>query len=193
MSRSKGFKHSEETKDKIRKKTIGQFENGMPEQTKKKISSVCKGKRRSKKTEFKKGIIAKNWNGFKKGMTSWNKGKKLGPLPEETKRKISLKLQGNNSYRYIDGRSKLLSPARYGDDWSKIRMLIYERDNFTCQDCGLKMTNKTGAFDVHHKIPFLDSFDNSLNNLTSLCRSCHMKAEWEIVKKQTKGGTRLKI
>lgn len=192
MSRSKGFKHSEVTKDKIRKKTLGQFKNGMSEETKKKLSLVCKGIRRSPKTEFKKGQKAKNWNGFKKGIHPKTEFKKGHKNSEETMEKISLKLRGKNCYRYIDGRSYTKSPLRYGDDWSKVRMLIYERDNFTCQDCGLKMTNKTGAHDVHHKIPFLETFDNSLNNLTTLCRSCHMKAEWEIIKKQTKGG-RLKL
>ena len=58
-----------------------------------------------------------------------------------------------------------------GDDWDKIRYLVYLRDRFTCQDCGIKGIR----LDIHHKIPFLISFDNSLSNLRTLCRSCHMK------------------
>ena len=86
---------------------------------------------------------------------------------------------GHEPWNYIDGRSKLLSPARYGDDWDKIRYIVYSRDRFTCQDCGIKGIR----LDVHHKIPFLISFDNSLNNLTTLCRSCHMKEEANLIRK----------
>ena len=184
MSRNKGFKHSEVTKDKIRKKTIKQFDDGMPEETKKKISLAKKGKRNSKKTEFKKGN--KPIAGFKKGMFPWNKGKKGFKHSEETKKKMSISHQGNKSYRYIDGRSKFLSTRRYGDDWEAIRMLIYLRDKFTCQECGLKLSESINKFrqplHIHHKVPFLVSFDNSLKNLITLCPSCHMKEEWRIIK-----------
>ena len=78
---------------------------------------------------------------------------------------------------YIDGRSKWMAPARYGDDWDKVRYLVYLRDKFTCQDCGVSKQR----LDVHHIIPFLISFDNSLSNLVALCRSCHMKTEWKII------------
>jgi len=86
-------------------------------------------------------------------------------------------------WNYIDGRSKNCSPARYGDDWEAIRILIYKRDNYTCQNCGLQMSKKTGAFHIHHIIPFLISFDNSPKNLITLCPSCHRKIEAQIMKK----------
>jgi len=111
-------------------------------------------------------------------------GFKKGHIPSERNRKInSLRMKGNKigrkfrkgkeHWNYKDDRSKNFSPKRYGDDWDKIRQLIYNRDNFTCQDCGIKGIR----LDVHHIIPFLISFDNSLNNLVTLCRSCHMKRE----------------
>jgi hypothetical protein len=106
--------------------------------------------------------------------------------PEKWKKQMSKRMKGNNygfkkgqiSWNYIDGRSKLLTPARYGDDWDKIRYLVYLRDRFTCQDCGIKGVR----LDIHHKIPFLVSFDNSLNNLITLCGSCHRKEETRIMK-----------
>ena len=119
---------------------------------------------------------------------------------EETKRKIREKLKGRHispdtefkkgheinkgekHYNYIDGRSKMASPARYGDDWFKIRLLIYARDNFTCQECGITMNEVRIPFHVHHKIPFLISFDNSLNNLVTLCPPCHRRIEAQIMR-----------
>lgn len=112
---------------------------------------------------------------------------------KKVRRKISLSRKGKHPERefkkghkpwnYIDGRSKKLSPGRYGDDWFKIRFLIYSRDNYTCQDCHLKMSKETGAFHVHHILPFLISFDNSLKNLITLCPPCHRKEEAKIMMK----------
>ncbi len=36
------------------------------------------------------------------------------------------------------------------------------------------------SLDIHHKIPFLTSKDNSLENLITLCRRCRMKTEQKI-------------
>lgn len=121
--------------------------------------------------------------------------------PEEHKKRISkimkkmfkegkLKITGaakkysenpKSHHRYIDGRSYNRSPSRYGDDWEAVRMLVYARDNFVCKDCGMNMHESSSKFGcplhVHHKIPFLQSFDNSLTNLITLCKSCHLSAE----------------
>jgi len=86
--------------------------------------------------------------------------------------------KGIKPWNYIDGRSKLLGPARYGDDWDKIRYLVYLRDKFTCQKCGIKGVR----LDIHHKKPFLISFDNSLSNLVTLCRPCHRQEEARIMR-----------
>jgi len=149
------------------------------------------------KTRFKKG--RKPWNininiwetkEHPRGMLG--KENKWGHHSEETKNKMSVikKEQYKNGlqiWNYIDGRSKLVSPGRYGDDWKNIRMQIYKRDNFTCQECGITMSELKIPFHVHHIIPFLTSFDNSLNNLITLCPSCHRRIEAVIIK-EMKGG-----
>lgn len=62
--------------------------------------------------------------------------------------------------------------------WETIRKQIYQRDNWTCQIC-----NKHGGIlHAHHKIPYRISKDNSLNNLITLCPSCHSKEEYKINK-----------
>lgn len=88
--------------------------------------------------------------------------------------------RGRKPWNYIDGRSKGITTARYGDDWDNIRHLIYSRDSYTCQDC----KKREIKLDVHHIVPFLVTFDNSLGNLISLCRSCHMKREHQLIKQQ---------
>ena len=128
--------------------------------------------------KLNKGIIRskENKDKIRKGMIlAFKEGKKSKIHSKSFKK-------GQKPWNYIDGRSKNCSPARYGDDWSKIRLLVYIRDNFTCQACGLKMSKKTGPHHIHHKIPFLQTFDNSLKNLITLCPSCHRKEDARLIK-----------
>ena len=50
------------------------------------------------------------------------------------------------------------------------------RDNNTCQLCG----KDNCKLDIHHKIPYRYSNDNSPSNLITLCKSCHSTVEWMI-------------
>ncbi|MFN8460268.1 MAG: DEAD/DEAH box helicase [Anaerolineales bacterium] len=73
-------------------------------------------------------------------------------------------------------------PNDYGPEWSKIRERVRRRDQFTCQVCGAVESSR--QHDVHHKVPFraFASRDeaNRLENLTTLCPSCHHKAEQNV-------------
>jgi DEAD/DEAH box helicase domain-containing protein len=91
-------------------------------------------------------------------------------------------------------------PNNYGADWQKIRLAVRSRDQFKCQVCGAEET--TREHDVHHKVPFrafvrtAKSPDfasrnqeisdsaireaNRLENLTTLCRTCHQKVEQNV-------------
>ena len=115
-------------------------------------------------------------------------GKKM---TQENKDSISKKNIGKNngmyrktSWNYIDGRSKFLGPDRYGDDWNKIRLTVYKRDDYKCQECGITMSETKKAHHVHHIKPFLDSGDNSLKNLITLCPSCHRKIEAKLMRER---------
>ena len=73
-------------------------------------------------------------------------------------------------------------PNNYGPDWIRIRDRVRARDKYTCQVCGAVETNR--QHDVHHKIPFrtFPSYveANRLDNLTTLCPSCHHKVEQNV-------------
>ncbi|MFN2144676.1 MAG: Zn-binding domain-containing protein, partial [Anaerolineales bacterium] len=70
-------------------------------------------------------------------------------------------------------------PNRYGPNWPRQRDAARQRDNHTCQNCGLPEDGR--AHDVHHKIPFraFEDFSeaNRLENLVTLCPTCHRRAE----------------
>lgn len=58
------------------------------------------------------------------------------------------------------------------EEWKILAQEIRKRDNFICQYCGKK--NSTS---IHHIIPARIKIDNHLDNLITLCRSCHVKVE----------------
>lgn len=149
----KGSKMSEEAKRKIGLANSKLLKGKMPKNIKQLIECNKDPEHRRRHSEFMKG---KKYKLGSKGYVSWN---------------------------YIDGRSKLTSPGRYGDDWDKIRYLVYKRDGFRCQFCGINGV----PLHVHHKIPFMISRDNSPENLISLCASCHRKEDARIIK-EMKGG-----
>jgi hypothetical protein len=69
----------------------------------------------------------------------------------------------------------------YGTKWWRIRREALERDGYTCQRCGKDAEEIGRNPDVHHIEP-VRSFENaeeahSLDNVVSLCRSCHRLVE----------------
>src|SRR6266540_5464897 len=73
-------------------------------------------------------------------------------------------------------------PNDYGPGWAQIRDRVRARDKYTCQVCGAVESNR--QHDVHHKIPFraFPSYleANRLENLTTLCPTCHHKVEQNV-------------
>ncbi len=73
-------------------------------------------------------------------------------------------------------------PNDYGPDWPRIRLAVRTRDGFRCQVCGLPESGR--EHDVHHKIPFkaftAAAEANRLDNLITLCPTCHHKAEQNV-------------
>lgn len=59
-------------------------------------------------------------------------------------------------------------------EYEKLRRIVIERDNHTCQQCG-----NTGKLFIRHVIPYRETQDNSLDNIITLCQSCHIKTELE--------------
>lgn len=81
-------------------------------------------------------------------------------------------------------------PNDYGPDWPRIRLAVRTRDGFRCQVCGAPENDPSTELrasrqhDVHHKIPFkafTSAADaNRLDNLITLCPSCHRNVEQNV-------------
>ena len=71
--------------------------------------------------------------------------------------------------------------------WQKLRLKVFERDNFTCKLCG---DNKE-TLHVHHEKYKGDPWDANINDLKTLCKDCHFlvtKVYDVNIKKVIKGG-----
>ena len=73
------------------------------------------------------------------------------------------------------------SPRLTGREWRAIRAEVFERDDYRCTYCG----QRAERLECDHITPHIRGGCNSLDNLTTACRSCnrrkHAKTpdEWE--------------
>ena len=76
---------------------------------------------------------------------------------------------------------------------NSLKKKCFERDNFTCQKCGLN--DKTGKIlEAHHIILLVNDGKDGLDNLITLCKDCHhyspnSPAEFEEYMKEECTGT----
>jgi len=137
-------------------------------------------KKNSGRTRFKKGSIPWNKdlkmsnefkiNHSKKMKKAWKTNKNLHNRKikyKETAKKISATRQGVS----IEDWGGFVRIKQYKTEFYNKRDFIKKRDNYTCRECGTK--NPKLCFDIHH-IDF-DKNNNSINNLITLCHSCHSK------------------
>lgn len=73
-------------------------------------------------------------------------------------------------------------PNKYGPNWQRVRQMVLQRDNYTCQSCFAPERDK--PHHIHHKIPFrsFPSYEqaNQLDNLVTLCPACHHRVELSV-------------
>lgn len=116
---------------------------------------------------------------------------KLGPLSEETKRKISRTLKNkwktDEEFRkYMSAKLNILIDrikleGKCDKDYPRkfdriLRSLVRERDDFTCRECDHTEKQLGYNLSVHHIDYNKENCD--MNNLISLCKSCHAKTNF---------------
>ena len=63
--------------------------------------------------------------------------------------------------------------AKRGNISKKLRYLVFERDNYTCQACGRTPTKDGVTLSPDHVVPVEWGGETTLNNLQALCRECN--------------------
>ena len=114
----------------------------------------------------------------------------------EARRFCSNDCRGVAHSEYISGENhpcwKENTTQRYGPNWKDQAPKARQRDDYECQICGLPQEDHFRKLGVHHMTPrseFLDedgNYDwekgNKLENLVTLCVSCHRKYEgWAVL------------
>lgn len=147
----KGFRHSEETKQKIGLARLGKKHT---EETKRKISKTEQGKVISVETKLK---ISKVCLGRKHS--------------DKTRKKLSEMFRGEKSSFWRGGVSNENRLIRKGLKFRIWRERVFERDNFTCQVCNIKGSN----LQPHHIKSFSEYPERRfwVRNGMTLCNKCH--------------------
>lgn len=84
----------------------------------------------------------------------------------------------------VAGLDSPYAQKEYGINWTKQRQKCLERDDYTCRVCGTSADQLDREPAVHHITP-RSEFDgtprkmNALENLVTLCPSCHGTLEGE--------------
>jgi 5-methylcytosine-specific restriction endonuclease McrA len=168
----KGESLTEETKQKLREKALQRIKEG-------RTNPADIGN----KTRFKKGNIS--WNTGIKMSDETRQKMRLAKLKNPTrywlgKKRENMTGEKNNRYvGFLDAKYERKIPI---SEWNKIRIKVFERDGYTCQKCG-KTKNEVNRLDVHHILPIKAKGDDSMENLITLCRGCHISEEIKTIKK----------
>lgn len=101
----------------------------------------------------------------------------------EFKEKLAASLRGEKNVNWKGG-VRQRRPS--GWQWRQVRDAVYARDNWTCRDCGEKCKARSDPasyqrrrIQCHHVIPRRLGGADTLDNLVTLCASCHNKRERE--------------
>lgn len=99
---------------------------------------------------------------------------------------LSENKSGENHHCYIKDRSLLKTPINqtirnsvYMERWRK---LVFDRDNYTCQLCGIRSGNGSAVILNAHHIKKFSNNENirfDINNGITLCYNCHSSITWK--------------
>lgn len=119
---------------------------------------------------------------FKKGCSTWNTGLKGYnsdlPRSQEWRDKIALSHTGEKCYLWKGGVSTQNELLRKRQAFKHWRLAVFERDNYTCRDCGDR--SRAGhRIKIHpHHIKLLSEYPElayDVDNGLTLCFDCHQK------------------
>lgn len=87
-------------------------------------------------------------------------------------RRLTRFSEQNSLLRRATKRAKSATlPSGYPDDWRKVSESIRHRRDFTCEGCGVRLSDYSRLLDVHH----VDGDKRNVkdSNLRCLCKLCH--------------------
>src|SRR5258708_2347766 len=139
-------KHSEKTKEKLIQINTGKK---YPLETRLKISQSLVGNQRAKGNKYS--------------------------LTIEQRRHLSESKKGDKSPFWKGGISSINALIRNSFEYKNCRRTVFERDDYTCQECG----QKGGTLNAHHikQFAYSPELRFELSNGLSLCLDCHKQTD----------------
>lgn len=161
---NKGIPCRTETKEKLRLAKLGKPSG--KKGFKCSPETIKKLKEASKRQTNKRGPKGKPWSLVRRQAQISRNGKPY-------KRSLhSGRPKGRRVFSSIIKNGKEYHPL-----WNEIRKLVYVRDKYKCQECGVHCHNTTKRRIQCHHIDY-DILNNDLSNLITLCASCHVKTNF---------------
>jgi len=113
---------------------------------------------------------------WRRKVSAANKGRVRYICTPETRKKMSASQSRNNNNNWRGGVSSVNHLIRTSKEYKGWRKAVFERDNFTCQECG----QRGGSLEVDHVKPFSLYPDLRLviSNGRTLCKPCHKLIGW---------------
>lgn len=122
------------------------------------------------KTMFKKGLVP--WNKGMDGEYSVNAREKNGMYGKKPWNKDKSFMAGKKHWNWMGGKSK----EKYGMGFTKLlKKKVSGRDNNKCIAC--RVSGDKTTLDIHH-IDY-NKKNNDINNLVTLCKSCHSRTNYK--------------
>ena len=122
-----------------------------------------------------------NMEGLDQGR-AWNKGI---PAPKESIDRLRMGLQNWINLRghypnWRGGRSRGYKMGYCSPQYKEWRKKVFERDNYTCQECGVQSGNGKAAYLTAHHIKSYAKYPNlrfEISNGVTLCEACHCQID----------------
>jgi hypothetical protein len=142
------------------------------EERRKRISDTLKKKAHLLPNTFKKGRIPKPEHVEKMRLSKRS-------VPWSEARRKAQEARKGKRYNFPRSSKGVIKNGKvYSFDWHELRKLIYKRDDWICQECGIKCHNTSRQRIQCHHIDY-DEQNNDPSNLITLCAVCHGKTNFK--------------
>jgi len=148
---------------------------------KNKGNTGTKGQKRSDEAKLKMSLARKAYYTNPENLAKQTEHlKMLSPKGRKFSKESIEKRSGENHPNWKGGITPEVMKIRNSDEYKEWRTAVFERDNYTCQECGVR----GGVLNADHIKPFslYPELRFDVSNGRTLCEDCHDLIGWSLFK-----------